>query len=308
MSDRSEIIWTDATLNPVFGCTKCSPGCLNCFAERMACRLAGMGQENYSAVVKWTGGSKPPNSPVRYCQKPNGGWNNKVICDESILEKPLHWKQPRRIFVCSMADLFHPKVPKEFIAKVLDVACKAYIDRGHTLQFLTKRPERMKFEFVLWSHLRGNDMKGLYGFHLGVSVCTQKEADEKIPILLQIPAAKRFVSIEPMLGEVDLRCIIVGPRRRCVYDCLRGCAASENGVINDPVCGKVDHIIVGAESPQPKMRYCDPEWIRSIVQQCKVANVPVLVKQIHIGAPEKFRLSKKPEEWPVDLRVRQEIK
>lgn len=184
MMGNTKIEWAQKVWNPVVGCTKCSPGCDNCYAERMACRLAYMGQRKYEAVL-----IGKENENWGFFPK----WNNKVVCDEKVLDQPLHWKKPCRIFVCSMSDLFHPKVPFEFFTKIMAMIeqCKQ-----HTFLALTKRPERMAYCF--------EDMALPKNLWLGVTVCNQAEADEKIPILLQIPAAKRFISIEPCLSPVDL--------------------------------------------------------------------------------------------------------
>jgi protein gp37 len=191
-----------------------------------------MGQANYSSVIN-----------------DEGKWNNKVVClGRKVLDKPLHWRKPRRIFVCSMSDLFHKKVPREFIAKVLDVACKAYIDRGHILQFLTKRPKRMRDEFAVWSHLRGNDMLGLEGFHIGVT-CENLDNLWRIAELRKIPAAVKFISFEPLLGLIP----------------------------NINFEG-IDWGIVGGESG-PKARPMHPDWVRNIRDQFVAANKPFFFKQ-----------------------------
>lgn len=118
----TKIEWTDETWQPVVGCSKVSIGCAECYAERMAYRLACMGQKKYQAVISTDGGV----------------WNGKIFCDESVLDKPLHWKKPRMIFVCSMSDLFHPSVPFEFIDKVMAVIA---LCPQHQFQLLSKRPE-----------------------------------------------------------------------------------------------------------------------------------------------------------------------
>ena len=251
----TKIPWCDETLNVTAGCTKCSPGCLNCYAERMAKRLAGMeekaGREpRYGAVVD------------------NKGWMGNVICDESLLDKPLHWKKPRRIFIDSMSDLFHPKVPFEFIDKVLDMAIKAYIDKGHTLLFLTKRPERMGKEFATWSIARGNNLSGIYGFHLGVSISNPDEM-WKANVLADIPAAVRFISFEPLLENV--------------------------GVIRT---AGIHGTIVGCESG-PKRRPCKMEWIYGIINQCRDSGIPCFVKQINLNG----EVVKMPEGFPQEIPI-----
>lgn len=186
---RTAIEWTDYSWNPITGCTPISEGCENCYARRMAQRLRG--RFGYSADAPF-----------------------KVTLHPDRLEEPFRWHKPRKVFVCSMGDLFHEQVPDEYIAKVWEVMSNA---SQHTFIVLTKRPQRMK-EFIerlgWYIHDReGNpteavlDKGGKYTLKnvwLGVTAENQARADERIPILLGIPAEMRFVSVEPMLGPVDL--------------------------------------------------------------------------------------------------------
>lgn len=294
----SKIEWTDETWNPVCGCSKVSPGCDNCYAERMAYRLACMGQEKYRYVTC--------NPNIERPLKP-GGWTGEAFCDEKALEIPLHWRNPRQIFVCSMGDLFHKSVPFEFIDKVMSVIA---LCPQHTFQVLTKRPERM-LEYIDGlsqdSQYRGNILNfdaiqvgqrwPLKNLWLGVTAENQEQADKRIPILLQIPAAVRFVSIEPMLGAVDIE-RYVSLREKCFGK--KGCGfigiskefvnPKKDGAYRCPKCKKnhsflildsVDWVIVGGESG-PGARYCSVDNIRGVVNQCQAANVPVFVKQIHM--------------------------
>ena len=202
MGDKTGISWTDATWNPIRGCSKVSAGCKNCYAEKVAARFSGPGQP-YEGTVR------------------DGRWNGQIRFVPEKLIEPLRWKRPRRIFVNSMSDLFHDGVPFEFIAAVFGVmaACPQ-----HTFQVLTKRPERA-VEFFAWA--QGNNhshpettclhysraytaapANGVYRWplpnvHIGVSVEDQETADARIPFLLQCPASVRFVSYEPALGPVD---------------------------------------------------------------------------------------------------------
>ncbi|MBM3608547.1 MAG: DUF5131 family protein, partial [Alphaproteobacteria bacterium] len=127
MSDGSPIEWTEATWNPVAGCTILSPGCTNCYAMRMAARLEAMGSPKYAKLTRKTGG--------RY------KWNGKIRLDHEALEIPRRWKQGRLIFVNSMSDLFHDAVPDEFIRAVFGIMAAT---PQHTYQLLTKRPERAR--------------------------------------------------------------------------------------------------------------------------------------------------------------------
>src|SRR5258708_30230851 len=187
----TKIEWTDATWNPVTGCTKVSQGCKNCYAERLAPKVfAGQFIGNLA-----TGEHRKRAF-------------TDVLCHPERLDAPLHWKRPRRIFVNSMSDLFHENVPIEFIQRVAGVMLSC---PWHTFQILTKRPARMldflenfmpmhpksgQYFRVNWSAMR-------YVWW-GVSVEDQATADERIPLLLQTPAAVRFLSCEPLLGPIDV--------------------------------------------------------------------------------------------------------
>jgi len=283
----SKIEWTEESWNPVVGCTKCSPGCLNCYAEKIAHRLA------YNL-------NTPQYLGATY---PDGKWTGEIECCEWLLDKPLHWPKPRKIFVCSMSDLFHPKMPFEFIDKVLDVTQDA---PQHIYQILTKRPDIMlKYYKSLSRHsfwdccISGHKHRNL---HLGVTVCNQAEADEKTPILLQIPAAVRFVSIEPMLGNMWLGNYL-GVSETIVPNQFYGATEYSKSIGKmwslpglKEVPPELDWVIVGAEKIGSRGvgRECKIEWVQSIVDQCKAANVPAFVKQIH----KDGKLIKMPEEFP----------
>lgn len=263
----TKIEWTDESWNPVVGCTKVSEGCQNCYAERMAHRLKSMGNNNPQYLGKTDA---------------YGNWTGKIECCDWLLDKPLHWRRPRRIFVCSMGDLFHPAVPFEFVCKVFETTWQA---PQHTYLILTKRPKRI-IAYKEWgrkqeSHLI-HERQPRPKQWLGISVENQKRAEERIPILLQIPAAKRFVSCEPLLGPINLLDL--------------GGIMAMGGIYGT----HLDWVIIGCESG-PKRRPCDLDWIRSIVNQCKAANVPVFVKQLSING----KVSHDPKEWPEDLRIRQ---
>ena len=308
----SKIEWTDEVLNPIAGCTKCSPGCLNCYAERMAIRLNGIfaakgDDDNWakmSNVLKWD-----YSKPELYEFGKATGWNEEVELFTNRLDKPLHWRKPRRIFICSMSDLFHPKVPFEFIDEVFATIA---LCPQHTGLILTKRIERMKEYFtkermINWkdgtSNIINEGLFPLANVQLGVSMSNQAEADEKIPILLQIPAAVRWLSIEPLLGEIDLTRIggdKFGWGRMDILNGLRYMRANaleEGSEWETKPCDKVDWVVVGCESG-PKRRGCNIRWVRSIVDQCKAASVPCFVKQINkegkvVKMPKGF-----PQEYP----------
>lgn len=313
MSDSSNIEWTDATWNPVVGCSRVSAGCDRCYAVGMTRRLEGMSKaggfgltghraENYRGLT-----IELPQVAIDRGVGVNGRhFNGEVRCVESALPIPLGWKKPKRIFVNSMSDLFHPKVPFEFIDRVFAVMAMCPL---HTFQVLTKRPERMA-EYLDRGPMAVKDA-GLMTFGeevvfrwplpnvwLGTSCEDQAAANERIPHLLRCPAAVRFLSCEPLLAQLK------------ILPWLR----------HGPVFGKVDWVIVGGESG-PGARRCDVSWIRSIIRQCADAGVPCFVKQLGGHPTESGSFEQKtgpvcgmelrdrkggdPSEWPHDLCVRQ---
>ena len=172
----STIEWTDATWNPVAGCTVLSPGCTNCYAMRMASRLAAMGQEKYHGLTRRSGGRQV--------------WTGAIRCDEASLDVPLRWRRPRLVFVNSMSDLFHADVPESFIAGVW--ATMRATPR-HTYQILTKRPDRMREV--------AERMDLLPNVWLGTSV-ESSEYLGRLHELRSTRAAVRFASFEPLLGPI----------------------------------------------------------------------------------------------------------
>lgn len=272
----SKISWCDETINPVVGCSKISAGCQNCYAESMARRLAAMGWDKYEKVVDG------------YCTdgEPFKGWNGATAFAPSELDKPYKWKKPRSVFVSSMGDLFHESVWRSWIDDVMRMVAN---NSEHTFIFLTKRPERMKQYFDLCDRELVEQLTAYYqlshgtdpynlaenwplpNLMLGVSVEDQATADERIPLLLKTPAAKRFISIEPMIGPVDLM-NLAGPGN-CRYQCL-------SPIINDNDSARpaLDGVILGGESG-PKARCLDPDWLRSVRDQCAQAEVPFMFKQ-----------------------------
>jgi protein gp37 len=175
MADTS-IEWTDATWNPVAGCTVLSPGCTNCYAMRMAARLDAMGMEKYKGLTRKSGG--------------RAKWTGKVRLDPSALQIPSGWKKPRRIFVNSMSDLFHEAVSAEFVSAVWGVM---EATPRHTYQILTKRPTRM-------AQITAS-LPVLSNVWLGTSVESQEYLG-RIDELRKVNAAIRFISFEPLLGSV----------------------------------------------------------------------------------------------------------
>lgn len=175
----TKISWTNETWNPVAGCTMASDGCKNCYAMRMAARLDAMGQEKYRNLTHRVAGR-----PV---------WTGQVNTITSELEKPYRWRKSRMVFVNSMSDLFHKDVPFTFIDQVIDVIAE---NHQHTFQVLTKRAVRL----AEYGQIRTNWPKNLW---IGVSAENDQCAQERIPLLLTVPAAVHFVSYEPALGNIQ---------------------------------------------------------------------------------------------------------
>jgi protein gp37 len=250
MSDHTGIQWTDATWNPVTGCTKVSQGCKHCYAEREWKRLAA-----------------PREKANRY----TGRAFTDVQCHEDLLELPLRWKKPRRIFVNSMSDLFHEDVPDHFIRKVIvTMECAPH----HSFQVLTKRPERMRRLIAQWVG-GGSPIPHVW---LGVSVEDQATADERIPLLLQTPAAVRWVSAEPLLGPLRLDRPLIGSQApREPVDTAK--LWLEPQALRGVGQARLDWVVTGGESG-PHARPCNVAWLRDIVRQCRAVAVPVYVKQL----------------------------
>lgn len=280
MSDKTGISWTDATWNPVRGCSRVSEGCRNCYAEKVAARFSGPGQpyEGFAQVIA-------PRDLLDRVGGRRNGWTRKVALVPNHLADPLRWKRPRRIFVNSMSDLFHESLPDVDIDRVLAVMLLA---PHHTFQVLTKRAARMRAYFADPS-LYDRVLRAAGEFRddrpelnmiaidnpstcpkpwiwLGVSVENQAAADERIPELLATPAAVRFLSCEPLIGEVDLA------GRNGGRDWL--------GDKHDDVDGEagIDWVIAGCESG-PGARTCSVEWLRSLRDQCAAADVAFFLKQ-----------------------------
>jgi len=279
----TEIPYCKETWAVTAGCTKCEKGCAKCWAIRSAQRLKGKGIRGYDKVVD------------------KNGWTKHIELMPWNLDKPLHWRKPRRIFVNSMSDLFHQKVPWEFIEEVFNKI--ALLDR-HTFLIFTKRVERAAEYFNIQKRRTeslnkdferdGIKEKCIWpwpNLQLILSLSTQAEADKKIPILLQIPAAIRGLSLEPLLEPIQDNC----------HGFPRPQIAFNRKMVGGWFWEELGWVIIGCESG-PKRRPCRIEWIRSIVQQCQVANVPIYVKQIPII---NGKVSRNPKEWPKDLRIQQ---
>jgi protein gp37 len=276
MAGKTAIEWSEFAWNPIRGCSRVSPGCGGanhqggCYAEKIAARFSDPGQPFHGFAERTAHG---------------GRWTGKLDLVDDMLTVPLRWKKPRRIFVNSMSDLFHENLPDEAIDKVFAVMALA---PQHTFQVLTKRADRMLAYFTgygtalgrIWFQAmqlasaakvepavasRRAAKWPLPHVWLGVSVEDQERADERIPDLLATPATVRFLSCEPLLGPVDLRCV----------------APTDTGYMNalsSSTGPNLDWIIAGGESG-PRARPSHPDWFRSLRDQCAAAVVPFFFKQ-----------------------------
>jgi protein gp37 len=304
MADHTGIEWTDATWNPIVGCSVVSPGCTNCYAMRMAARIEAMQPGSHYA------GTTVPS-------KAGAVWTGKLaLAPDSILTQPLRWRRPRRIFVNSMGDLFHEDVPDAWIDRVFAIMG---LTPQHTYQVLTKRSARMR-KYVDRAcgriadaaiELRRTPLAIAKGFGpsavvplphitpgmpwwplpnvwLGVSTEDQCRADERVPDLLATPAAVRFISAEPLLSRIELHSVPLLTRAFTKHQALRGESLSLDGSY-DGEAEKIDLVIVGGENgPRPM----NPNWARSLRDQCAAAGTAFFFKQWGSWAPG---------EWTFDL-------
>ena len=281
MGNKSKIEWTDVTWNPTTGCSKVSAGCTNCYAKRNWNRL-----QHLLPAYK-------------------GRAFEDVRCHPERLINPLCWQSPRLVFVNSMSDLFHEDIPGTFIDAVFAAMA---LSPQHTFQVLTKRPEKMKQYFMsdCWGvavEHRWFAAAGVYKLFksekemdfllkktpqlpnvwLGVSVEDQEAADERIPLLLDTPAAVRFISAEPLLGRINLSSRVL-PNDFGYADVaanwLRGMTIdAETGEdLADTPGNKIDWVICGGEFG-PKARPTDPRWVRSLRDQCLSNDVPFFFQE-----------------------------
>lgn len=279
MADKSKIEWTDATWNIVTGCTKVSPGCAHCYAKRNWPRLAA-------------------NPKTRYY----GRAFTDVATHEELLNQPMAWKKPRKIFPCATSDLFHPEVSDHFLDRAFAVMCVA---RHHTYQVLTKRVERMRdyllspgralaiqrqvFDIYkthpdIRASIECGQTPGMFNARgtrpadakvylphvwIGTSVENQDTANERIPLLLEIPAAVRWLSVEPLLGPISFSWAkwhqyTFGDEKQPLdeFDGIHG----------------IHWVVVGGESGS-KGRPMDPDWARALRDQCQRAGITFMFKQ-----------------------------
>lgn len=266
----TKISWTDETWNWITGCSKISAGCVNCYAAEAA-KSARLQQFPQYQQVK--------------------GWNGEIAFVESQLNKPFKYRRPTKFFTASMSDVFHENVLDEWRDKAFAVIEQC---PQHTFQILTKRPQRML------EYINSRYERPLSNVWLGVTCENQKAADERIPILMDTRSRIKFLSCEPLLGEIDL--------------------SHHLNWFDEDDRSIIDWVIVGGESGS-SARPCHVGWIRSIVNQCQLLEVSCFVKQlgshslksspyIEGVAVSNYRLQLKdkkggnPEEWDSDLAVR----
>jgi protein gp37 len=283
---NTKIEWTDRTWNPITGCDKISEGCLHCYAKPMASRLQG-----------------------RYGYHKENPFQ-VTIHDEAKFCEPYSWKKPSMVFVCSMGDLFHEDVPEKELDKVFAIAATL---PQHKFLFLTKRPERMKayllqekkelaekwvsaiYELPIADKHDDSDAPACYIYNrreqnwplaniwLGVTTENQERANERIPSLLMTPAAKRFISVEPMLGPVDLINIEHKDsqgKHVCFFQVL------------EPLEGyrpRIDWVICGGETGR-KARPIEAFWVRKLKDQCQEKKVPFFFKSWGKAGPVGAKL------------------
>lgn len=302
MADQSKIEWTDATWNPITGCSRVSRGCENCYAERLA-----------ATRLRW--------HPSRVgLTDEHGRWNGGVRFNEQWLDQPLRWRKPRRVFVVAHGDLFHENVPDEWIDRMFAVMALA---PKHQFQVLTKRPERMReylaagetmhmrveriMEQMAGDRARPLDHQTRWNIHsklsawqplaswplpnvwIGTSAEDQKTLTARYPHLRDTPAAVRWLSLEPLLGP------IYTTRLQIPGDLDTNALTGKCGMWPNLKRPGVDWIVVGGESG-PYFRWMVADWARAIRDQCAEAGTPFFMKQMSgkMPIPEDLMI----REWP----------
>lgn len=290
MSENSKIEWTDHTFNPWEGCQKVGPGCDNCYAETRNARFAGgvavnwgpgaprrlTGASNWNKPIKWNAQAKLQHDAWEGFKAQHPG-----LTDDQLEAKGFSKPRRPRVFCASLADVFDNAVNPSWRADLFGLILKTpYLD----WLLLTKRIGNVQSMLAELAHesdpdLSLLDMMPLPNVWIGATIVNQEEADRDIPKLLQVPAKVRFLSMEPLLGPVDLR--------------------FTNGLVHghDAADYLLDWVIVGGESG-PGARPMHPEWARSLRDQCAVAEVPFLFKQWGEWIAEGMSMPTPPEKMP----------
>lgn len=270
---------TPESWNPIVGCSPVSAGCDNCYAARMAQRLAAMGQVDYQGLTVTRSNDE---------RLPRVAFNGQITFRDDHLNKPLRWKKRRTVFLCSMGDLFHHRISD---ARLVEIHARVYLCSRHTFIVLTKRPARMRRVYNntrFWRRVQ-NLAQRIAGDHFlvrstpldnlwtMVSVESRNQWEHRVSHLLDTSSMMRGVSLEPLLSPVPT--VLFG-------------------------LDQIDWLIVGMESigahAGRKLSFQD-RAIEAYIAQCRAAKTACFVKQLHIGT----RVSKNPSEWPRKLRVRQ---
>jgi protein gp37 len=272
MADKTDISWTEATWNPITGCAIVSPGCTNCYAMK----LAGTRLKNH-----------PSRKGLTVTSKAGPVWTGETRFNEQWLDQPIRWRREREIFVVAHGDLFYEKVPRDWIRKIWAVMAGA---PHHRFQVLTKRAERMREilsdpafyadarHFLANNGLdlgvRAEDLDAAYHslaadrplphVYIGVSTEDQDRANERVPHLMQTPAAVRWVSAEPLLGPINFENL------GDVTFSLSGFTGKGEHLLGDRAntLGVIDAIVTGGES-QRGSRPMHPQWAEDIRRQCE---------------------------------------
>lgn len=293
----SNIEWTDETWNVTRGCTRVSAGCDNCYAVTMTHRLASMPhtRDRYGSLTVLN------NRGERH-------FNGTVRVDEDALRKPLSWRKPRRVFVNSMSDLFHPSVPYEFIDRVFAVMSMA---TQHTFQVLTKRPERMA-EYLARVGTENTRGERLYSTMDRVALCLRRMAERGAISSLTSVVGGAYVARNWPLPNVWLGTSVESEYQYERIEHLRRCPAAVRFLSCEPLLGPLEHlpldgidwVIVGGESG-PGARPCNVDWVRSIIEQCRAAGVACFVKQLGRRPYDQIECDDWPSEWGggVELRM-----
>jgi len=278
MAGKTKIEWSEYSWNPIRGCSRVTDGCRHCYAEDQAARI--IAQDRDRGVPEGQGAYDGLLAK-------GGQWNGQIKFVPELLDQPVRWTKPRRIFVNSMSDLFHENVAEDVIQRIFAIMAVA---SQHTFQVLTKRAERMRdvlsgkdlrwiLEGVSSLTQEGVIDRGSYeltwplpNVWLGVSIEDQAAANERIAHLLETPASVRWLSMEPLLGPVDLETIQLPSGE--VFNAFYGWHTAG---AYDRVSG-VDWVVVGGESG-PQARPMHPQWARNLRDQCEASSVPFLFKQ-----------------------------